>query len=137
MYIKERNTKTGKLFMKQASVAIVCLVIAVAIGAPLVKKVNKQRAVNKEIRELEEEIKELEGKNSELKTFLEYLDSDQYIDEQARLNLNYKKTGEEVAVITGLENAENSLKNSNTKAEDSEAKGSISNPQKWFKHFFK
>ncbi len=78
---------------------LVGIIIVIAISFPLSKNISKKYKIDKEILELEEEIKTLEGANSDFKKMITYLESDYFVEEQARLNLGLKKEGEEVIVI--------------------------------------
>lgn len=73
---------------------------------PIIRNAQKQKKINNEIKELENEIARLDGNNSDLKKMINYLNSDQFVLEQARLNLNYKKDSEEVLVVKGMETKE-------------------------------
>ena len=72
---------------------------------------------------------------------INYLKSDQFVLEQARLNLNYKKDQENVAVIKNLENAEKTGDNKQVfnineeKKENNPFKNS--NAYKWWLFFTK
>lgn len=98
MLNKKRNILINLLF-NSTSFTIIGLLIIILIFIPLVKNVKKQLNVNKEISSLDKEIESMEKKKSDLKNLITYLDSDEYIEEKARLSLNFKKKGEDVIVI--------------------------------------
>ena len=77
----------------------------------------------------------MENKNSQLKNVITYLESDQFVDEKARLNLNYKQPGEEVVVIKNKETTANGNKDQGSIGTSAEVEKS--NIQKWIKYFFK
>lgn len=141
MYNQKNNKKKiDKEFVLQLFFSIVGILVFLMILFPLMKKINKQRELNNEINELEQEKAYYVDRGSELTNIVEYLNSDQFIDEQARLNLNYKKDGEEVVVING-DNSESSVdkyKSSYVYDLDlSENKNEeISNASRWFNYFF-
>ncbi|MFH1522247.1 MAG: septum formation initiator family protein [Patescibacteria group bacterium] len=138
--IKKR--KRGNIFLRiiynQKFLAILGLVIIVLISIPLAKNISKRYNVNKEIKELEDEIVGLETNNKDLKRLVTYLESDQFVEEQARLNLGLKKPGEEVAVIkdnslnliTGGQEAKNKINNEANSKEGA-------NSQRWLDYFFR
>ncbi len=146
MFSNKRKNLINRIFFNQATLAILGLMILIAISYPLAKNISKQYNINKEVKELGQEIAELEEKNLELANLIEYIESDQFIQEQARLNLNYKKEGEEVAVIKDKEegdNAEEKIDNSINKSIYNirglgkiKAEKEINNPVKWWKYFF-
>lgn len=132
--IKEKNT-LNKILFSPALLSVLGLAVIIIISIPLARNISKQYKINKEVEELENEISELENQNNKLGGLIEYLESDQFIDEKARLNLNYKKEGEEVVIIKEKEividdsaiNLLDADKNNNKNA---------SNPKKWWNYFF-
>ena len=59
----------------------------------------QENLVNEEVRELEAKIHSLERSNFDLEKFIVYLKNPSFLEKQARLKLNYKAPGEEVAFI--------------------------------------
>src|SRR3989344_3539513 len=55
--------------------------------------------VNKEVGDLEAKIRDLEDSNSSLDKLIGYLRRPSFLDKEARLKLNYKSEGEEVAFV--------------------------------------
>jgi cell division protein FtsB len=108
------------------------LLIVVLISFPLAKNLSRKYAISEEIREIQNEIKELESKNKDFKKIITYLDTDDFVEEQGRLNLGLKKQGEEVVVIKDMD------KINDIKKESMEIKSDFkeeSNPKKWFRYF--
>lgn len=141
--IRGEKKKVFKLIFSQIAVFIIGLVILVLISIPLARNVSQRYKINKEIKDLEAEIQVLEKQNSGLKNFVEYLGSEQFVEEQARLNLGLKKNGEEVAVVKTDGDKKDASQNKTTETRDvfdiktvSEPK-KISNPLKWRNYFFK
>ncbi len=125
--------------------ALLGLIIVGLIIFPLIKNVNQRRKVNREIKELEEEIKTVSDKNNDLKKMINYLESDQFLEEQARLNFGFKKPGEEVAVVKTNNDGQATSSSASGEAgniydipgwEKSQPAKLVSNPQKWWKYFF-
>ena len=87
------------IIFSSTSISLIGLLIIILISIPLFKNIQKQLSINDEISALDQEIINLENKNTDLKGLISYLNSDQFTEEQARLNLNYKKEGEEVVII--------------------------------------
>ncbi len=145
MFSNKRKSLINKTLFNQVTLAILGLMILTAISYPLAKNISKQKELNKEIEELEQEITDLESKNLELTGLIEYIESDQFVQEQARLNLNYKKEGEKVVVIKDkVEEINNKEKvdNSNNKTIYNirglgkiEAEKEINNPVRWWRYF--
>jgi len=143
MINRRKNNYFEKIFFNQKFLALLGLIIIILISFPFVKNTLKQYRINKEIDELKQEISDLENKNVDLKNFVSYLESDQFAEEQARLNLGLKKPGEEVMVIkTENDKTSTSASTSATMFNISgygKAKPEVkqSNPEKWFNYFLK
>jgi cell division protein FtsB len=127
-----------RVFNKPALLTIAALVVIVLISVPLAKNVSKQYKINKEINDLKNEIGALENNNSQLKNLIKYMESDQFVDEKARLNLNYKKEGEQVIVIEKKEESKNVGANGAQLASGGavEASQQENNFIKWQRYFF-
>lgn len=94
-----------RLFNRQLFVTILLLGLLVLLSFPLTKNWRQKQSIDAEIRGLETQAAELEGKNSNLKQVLDYMKSEQFVEEEARTKLNYKKPGESVVVIEGRPDA--------------------------------
>ncbi len=75
------------------------LAVIVLLSFPVAKNISQRHSANKEIEELEKEIKLVENKNTQLQKMINFLNSDQYVEEQARLNFGLKKAGEQAVVV--------------------------------------
>jgi|GEM_PF-685179 len=121
----------GNLFSKQALLTILTLGILALISVPAIRNYAQERAVDLEINEARAEIERYTSQNKELSDVIGYLESDQAVEEKARLNLGLKKQGEKVAVIAAepqvSEDAAAAQKAANEK---------LSNPHKWLNYFF-
>lgn len=131
----------NKLFVNPIFISIIGFCVLIYITLPIIRNAQKQRKINNEIKELEKEVTRLEGNNSDLKKMINYLKSDQFALEQARLNLNYKKDQEEVVVIKNLDNPETEKTNKQIFNINEERKeGNFiknSNMYKWWQFFAK
>lgn len=140
MHYHRPDKKFNTEFIKQLLFSMLGLFVFAMIAFPLVQKFSKQRELNKEINELKKEKSYSVDRGQELSQVLEYLNSDEFIDEQARQNLNYKKNGEEVVVIDGgpdMASSTAKYKSSRVYEVDlSEKVRKRSNPAKWFAYFF-
>ena len=130
----------------QKTLAVLGLILIVLIAIPLVKNINQRRAVDKEIKDMQEEITARKNKDSDLRQLMNYLESDQYLEKQARLNFGLKKKGEEVIVIKDGNSAGASLSGKGVAKESSgiseippvkSAKNNnlAINPQRWWSYF--
>ena len=127
--IPKPNNFFYRLVTSQRFLAIIGLVFLLLIIIPLAKTYSQRRLVEKEIADVQQEINDFENNNQELKDMIAYLESDQSLEEQARLNLNLKKPGEQVLIIedSDLKKSENST--------DSQEK-LVNNFVKWWRYFF-
>ena len=90
---KEQTDKIKKI-LNSVLFSVLALILIFIVSVPLAKNLSKKYKIDNEIKELENEIENLEGKNLELDNLVKYLESDQFVEEQARMNMNYKKQGE-------------------------------------------
>lgn len=140
-----RNNKLNfnKLFYNQKFLSLIGLIIIILISVPFAKNEIKRYRINKEIEGLKKEISDLQSKGADLKNFVSYLESDQFAEEQARLNLGLKKPGEELMVIKNqLSGAAASSSQADNQIfnipgyQKKQTKDKISNPEKWVNYFF-
>lgn len=126
--------------------AFLLLIVIILISLPLAKNISRRHKINNEIKQVEKEIAEIENKDTDLEKLIKYLDSSQFAEEQGRLNLGFKKEGEEVVVVkdnsgdqgeravTSAPN--NAIFNIPGLVEPASAK-SLNNPGRWWRYFFK
>lgn len=118
-----------RLVSSQRFLAIIGLVFLVLVLLPLAKTYSQRRLVENEINDVKKQISDFEKKNKEMEDMISYFDSPQYLEAQARLNLNLKKPGEQVIVISGAEESEVTLA-------DSSLDENQSSYAKWWRYFF-
>lgn len=138
-FFRKKESAIARLLKNKYVIGFCLLALVIAISIPLAKNAGKRYVINSEIRKLEDEISEMKKKNSELSGLVSYLESEQFVAEQARLNLNYKKEGEEVVVIKSKDDTKDifSALRSDARGEsagDDDKKSG--NPKKWLKYFF-
>lgn len=80
------------VFSRQFLLTLVLVGLVAVFAVPLTKNYRQKRVINREIKSLEAEVTQLEHKNSSLQQVLDYMQSDQFVEEEARTKLNYKKT---------------------------------------------
>jgi cell division protein FtsB len=137
----QKRKKYTNIFNKKTFILLQIIVI-VSISVPLAKNISKRYLVNKEITELNKEITELESKNLKLKEVIGYLESDQFIEEQSRLNLGFKKEGEEVIIVDNQNNISgNNSATGDTELPDDSKKlknqtTNLANLNRWWEYFF-
>ncbi|MDD5032291.1 MAG: septum formation initiator family protein [Patescibacteria group bacterium] len=132
------NNRRGNFFAKiiysQKFLALVGLILVILISFPLARNVSKRYYLSKEIKELDKEISDFESKNKDLKELIAYLESEQFVEEKARLNLGLKKEGEKVAVIKDDISTTTAF---DLEAESGDNRENFSNPRRWCDYFFR
>ncbi|MFA5128402.1 MAG: septum formation initiator family protein [Patescibacteria group bacterium] len=128
---KELNAKrviSSKLFLFLGVIVLGFLIFSFG------KKFLESREIDREIKETGDEIARLEAKDNELESFLNFLSTDDFLEQEARLKFNLQKPGESVVIVpgTGVESA-----NSGDQKESAVGNQTFSNPQKWWNYFFK
>jgi cell division protein FtsB len=133
------------IFSKQNFFAVFGLIIIASISWPLYLNMQKRIAVKNEIQKLKDDILIYENKNSQLDKLIKYLESDQYIEEQAKKNLNLKKEGENVMVIKNENKKDLPESKINKQGQEIYSIGGLNNektikntnPSKWVSYFLK
>ncbi len=110
------------------------IVILVLIGVSFGQETVRKYQVEHEIKKLQEQVDTLEHRNTELAQLIDYFQSDQYKERQARTRLGLVKEGESILVVPGVSGSEPGGLIQET-ANSSRAV-SASNPQKWWNYFF-
>lgn len=142
MVNRGKKNNLEKIFFNQIFLTLIGLIVIILIGWPLAKNAVKQHNINQEIGDFKKEIVNLQNKSVDLKNFVSFLESDQFVEEYARLNLNLKKPGEEKTVIkidaTDLASPPESDPIFNIPGREKvEPSPEISNPKKWLNYFLK
>ncbi|HOZ53561.1 MAG TPA: septum formation initiator family protein [bacterium] len=117
--------------LKQSLFLVFIIGMMVLILFPYLKNKKKKIELENEIAKIREDINQYEKNNEDLREFLSYLESDQAIEEKARLNLGLQKEGEKVVVIKKIIKDE-VIEGENKELDEEE----LTNPQKWIKYFF-
>jgi len=133
MIHKRRNNRINKYIFNQFTYFIVGVIVLILVLFPLSEKIAKQYRLNQEIGELNKEVARLEGKNSDFKNIIGYLESDEFAEEEARMNLNLKKEGEEVVII---KTKNDNMKKIAAKHNKQQLTGT-KNPGNWWNYFLK
>lgn len=107
---------------------VFCFFLFFVILFSLAKGTIRNYKVNSEIELLEQEIGHLEKQNQEFGQLIEYLNSDIFIEQEAKLKMGLKKEGENLIVIP---NKELSVDPEEEKEAENKA-----NPEKWLEYFF-
>jgi cell division protein FtsB len=82
--------------------------------------------IKKEINSLQVQLEDLEDKTSKMDKLISYLKTDEYIEKQARLELNLSRPGEKQINLVNLDDS----------GGDSLSTDKRPNVEKWFNYFF-
>lgn len=108
----------------------------------LIQNIRHLLSAKQEINQIKTEIERLEKKNQDVEKIITYLDSKEFIEEEARLKFDLKKPNEQIIVVQQSgENNTNTNELSINSVFDLPApqktKESLSrNPSLWFDYFF-
>jgi cell division protein FtsB len=126
----KKDNFIARLFKSQIFFTLLALALLVMILIPVYKNWQDRQVIDREIAEIEKKMNEYENSNQELRQMLDYLESEESLEAQARLNLGLKRPGEEVVVIKTETEEKNIVNNINNIKEE------LSNSKTWFRYFF-
>jgi len=132
MFKRRKKSSLGQLFSHSYFLFLLGFLILILISYPLFGSLKKQHSINQEVRLLEEEILKLEKENSDLEKLSQYLESNDFVEEKARLNLGLKKEGEEVVIIKNMLPSQSNI----VSQDEKNIQVDLSNPQRWFFYFY-
>lgn len=135
IYKRDKNI-FKRILYNPKFLAFIGLSIIILISFPLSKNISKKYKIDQEIKELEREISDIEYKNNDFKKLIAYLESDQFVEEQARLNLGLKKHGEEAVIIKEKNETINFEISELIKGKADSESLNYSNPRRWRNYFF-
>ena len=128
--MEERKRQSWfKRFFASRLFLVISLVVVIAIAFGYARGYYQDYKIKQEIRELEEEVRNLETKKIESLDILQYVTSDDFIEEKARTELNLKAPGEKVLVFNREDDKYNEERIGLNQNEV------IKNPKKWFYYF--
>lgn len=108
------------------SLLIVLVLLLIVSG----REAYRNYKINQEIKNLQKKIDELRKSNAELNELGRYLQSDEFLEKEARLKLNLIKDGEKLIII---KRSEEEISPEEKKVEENK---NIPNILKWWEYFF-
>jgi|ETN02SMinimDraft_4_1059925.scaffolds.fasta_scaffold272417_2 cell division protein FtsB len=121
---------------------VIAIEVAVLIifGFQVGKEILERRAIEAEIAHLESEIQKLEYKKDDLGALIDYVQTDAFVEQEAREKLNLAKTGEAVVVIPDVDASavDSSILLNGDESVNSKS-GTVlgdTNTKLWWKYFF-
>jgi cell division protein FtsB len=115
---------TSRIFI---TIAFVMLTV---VGIGVTRSLIRRAEVQQEVTALRQEISTLEGKNQELHRFIDYYNTPEFREREARLRLGLQKPGEKVVVIPNLESLNTTPTDQTAEMEDNS-----SNWRLWLNYF--
>ncbi len=126
-----KNEKWKQVFYSQWFLLVLFL-LAIFLIFSYIRAYYQESRVRSEIDSLHEEVESLEAKKIKTVEILKYVQSQAFVEEKARTELNLLKPGEKMAIIPS-----GSIKTDIGQPEQDLLKWSnVKNPIKWFKFFF-
>lgn len=92
------NPKTSGL-LARPTLTIVLALAVVLLGLSFGKEALRQYAVSKEIAALEQQVEDVEQQQMDLSVLTSYLQSEAYLEREARLKLGLLKPGEQEVIV--------------------------------------
>lgn len=111
----------------------ISLAVFFLVAYSLVKETRKKYQIQKEVDKLKEEAVSLEQGNQKLKGLIDYFETDNFSEKEAREKLNVKKEGEKLVI---LKEQEIVLDKEEEESGEEDVKPDIPNWLKWFEYFF-
>lgn len=130
MSIKTNRVLNSRLFL------ILLLAALGGIVFSLSKEVYRKHQISGQINKLKNEIGELEKNNKGLTDIIQYFESEDYVEKEARRKLNLAKPGENVVVITGEKDKATGNPEPAPKNNSNASQKEISNLLKWWRYLF-
>lgn len=127
--MRERQNKSFWAAVYNSNIFIAVLLIVLVLSILKVgKELARRHQINKEIQSLNQQLENAKLNKGKLDNLISYLQTDQYIEEQARLQLNLSKPGEKRIDLSEAEQSSNKVMSTGD---------DLPNWQKWFAYFFK
>jgi cell division protein FtsB len=137
---KKQKSFCQRIFYSQI-VIFIGIIFIIIFSAGISKRMVRKHQIDKETEELKNEILKLEENSRELNKLLAFLDSNEFLEEEARIKMGLKKEGEQVAIINNSNRIEAAAKEdyfqiSSPKKQTTNNDLNKSNLNKWFNYFF-
>ncbi|MFH0857422.1 MAG: septum formation initiator family protein [Candidatus Magasanikbacteria bacterium] len=129
MPIRQEPTRL-RMFFSSRLFVILFFGLSLVLVCGFMRSYYRDYKVKEEIRQLETQIDALSKQKLESMEILQYVMSDDYVEEKARTELNLKKPGEGVMIVEDTE-----TKTPSTSEEDEASGRILKNPLKWWYYF--
>lgn len=126
---REQKSAFGRFFQSRLFFVVIILAL-ILITLSYARAYYEDYQVRQKIHELEDQVHSLEGKKLESLQLLQYVNSNNFVEEKARTELNLKKPGENVIFVDGMSTVSTTAP---LAAPVDEPR--LSNPMKWWYYF--
>lgn len=109
-----------------------CLTFSISI----IRELMNSHQVAQQVRRLEDQVASESQRQGQLQDLIDYLGSPTFQEQEARLKLGLKKTGEQVIVVPPAANTNAIGSESAIESTSNSSAAPISNPVKWWNYFF-
>jgi len=116
-------------------ILLVSIFLIIFFSSNLIRDFINKRGLIQEVNRLKDEIDTMTQRNSELGQLIGYLESDDYLEEEARLKLNKKKPDEKIIIVKPIQ--ENQSTTTLINNDQQISKENDNNLLKWINYFFK
>lgn len=121
-----RRSRTRSPFIARA-LFVAAVVAMVFASTALIRETQRRQAIAREIRTIADEVDRLDERRERLTDLLQHADSPEFLEREARLQLELQKPGESVYIIRELAGARVPDASPNTPPEAG---------KRWWKYFF-
>jgi len=133
-----KNSNIGRQILASKSLLLISLLILVFFSFNLFKEIVNRRDLHGDIKILDDEITKLENKNQKLSFLIDYYESLEFVEKEARTKLNLRKPGEKIIIVSeDNEDVTEQTDFFDTTVLTSSDIIHLTNPQKWWNYFFK
>ena len=129
-----RNDENSQVWIK--FFLTISFLAFVLVTYALFKETYKKYQIQKEVEELQSEADSLKQGNEKLKGLIDYFQTQNFSEKEARGKLNVKKDGEKIVILKREDETEDAEGNL-IEAQDEEVILDLPNPLKWWDYFFK
>lgn len=130
--MEEKKQSKWKQIFYSRWFLLVLFVLVIFLALSYTRAYYQEYKVQQEITNLRNELGSLQGKKLETIELLKYVQTDEFLEDKARTELNLVKPGERMAVIPTDSAGDDSRQDSGKVLEFTK----LINPFKWFKLFF-
>ncbi|MFH0873576.1 MAG: septum formation initiator family protein [Candidatus Komeilibacteria bacterium] len=115
--------------LRSRTFLIIIVIIFIISSFELINEVGRRYKVNQEIKNQQRQIETLKSQNGDLNQLIHYLNTDQFVEEEARSKLGLSKSGESVVVFPSTATPSNEQVVASTSPNNS-------NTARWWSYFF-